>query len=358
MSTVIKTWQIVDSALKPLQPEDMSQQGRLESDLEQWIMSNPEIIGENISIIGNQVETDYGDRIDLLGIDSSGNTVIIELKRGSLPPRTVLAQAIDYATNVAKWKDSSKLDDVCLKHKKKKLREFFNEEFEPDQDIALNATQRIILVGFAIEAQLEEMIEWLSHSYRVDINAIILSYIKTQEGNELLVKTSILDETAQENPENHFRLEYWTGFLKYLQGKNSILESIKPRPWNYLSANLGKPFARLGSLIYVGMKKIGVRLYITGPNAESYFKQLREEKEAIDTQIKNEMDGRLTWRDRSKGTKSIILFKDVADFEDTGSWPDQYRWLHEGLEAFNKIFAGKIANLEDVEEPDENETTT
>jgi len=166
-------------------------------DLEPWLASNPEIMGTDIMLIGRQIMTKSGP-IDLLGIDKSGNTVIIEIKRSELP-RESLAQAIDYASDVAEW-TVERLGEVCSKYTKKTLQESFNEFF-PDVDLEivnLNSTQRIILVGFSIEASLERMIEWLSDSYGVNVNAVVLSYIKTKGGEELLTKTSIISEEMEE----------------------------------------------------------------------------------------------------------------------------------------------------------------
>jgi hypothetical protein len=205
MGTEIKTWQIIDNKLISIDTT-MPEGDRLERELEQWIESNPEIIGSDVMIIGRQVETDSGP-IDLLGVDRSGNAVIIELKRGLLP-RNVLAQAIDYASNVAEWKDGPKLNEECQKYtqklgEEKDLGDAFNEAFEGEVDlesITFNSSQRIILVGFAIETSLERMIEWLSESYNVNINAVILSYAKTNgvEEHELLMKTSIIAEEIEQ----------------------------------------------------------------------------------------------------------------------------------------------------------------
>jgi hypothetical protein len=58
-----------------------------ESLLEDWIESNPHLLleGETVAIIGRQPRTTFGKFADLLGIDSTGATVIIELKRGVTP---------------------------------------------------------------------------------------------------------------------------------------------------------------------------------------------------------------------------------------------------------------------------------
>jgi hypothetical protein len=97
----IKTWQIIDGKLTSV-ATDLKNEGRTEPyDFEPWLASNAEIIGPDIMLIGRQVSTKSGP-IDLLGIDKSGNTVVIEIKRSELP-REALAQAIDYASNVAGW---------------------------------------------------------------------------------------------------------------------------------------------------------------------------------------------------------------------------------------------------------------
>lgn len=196
MGTEIKTWQIIDGKLASI-ATDLKNEGRTEPyDLEPWLASNPEIIGTDVMIIGRQVMTRSGS-IDLLGIDESGNTVIIEIKRAELP-REALAQAIDYASNVAEW-TAEKLSEVCSTYTSKAFGDAFNEAF-PDavlESVSLNSTQRIVLVGFSIEASLERMIEWLSDSYEVNVNAIVLSYTKTKSGDELLMKTSIISEEME-----------------------------------------------------------------------------------------------------------------------------------------------------------------
>lgn len=197
MGTEIKSWQIIDGKLASVDTA-LKNEGRTEPyDLEPWLASNPEIIGIDIMIIGRQVMTRSGP-IDLLGIDKSGNTVIVEIKRAELP-RESLAQAIDYASHVAEW-TVEKVSEVCSEYTKKTLQDGFNEAF-PDVDLEtvnLNSTQRIILVGFSIEASLERMLGWLSGSYGVNVNAVVLSYVKTKSGEELLIKTSIISEEMEQ----------------------------------------------------------------------------------------------------------------------------------------------------------------
>lgn len=197
MGTEIKTWQIIDGKLNSIN-SDLKGEGHTEPyDLEPWLASNPEIISEDIAIIGRQVMTKSGP-VDLLGIDTSGNTVVVEIKRDVLP-RESLAQAIDYASDIADW-TVERLSEVCSVYANRTLEEVFNDAF-PDADIEsvnVNSTQRIVLVGFSIESSLERMIAWLSDTYAVNINAIVLSYLRTKSGDELLTKTSVISEELEQ----------------------------------------------------------------------------------------------------------------------------------------------------------------
>ena len=197
MGTEIKTWQIVDGKLQTINT-NLRDEGRTEPyDLEPWLESNPAILGQDIVIIGRQARSKSGP-IDLLGIDKNGNTVIVEIKRDKLP-REALAQAIDYASDAAEW-SIERLSEMCSEYSGKSLEEVITESF-PDIDVEnlnINDTQRIILVGFSVESSLERMIEWLSDRFNVNINAVILSYVKTASGDELLTKTSIISEEIEQ----------------------------------------------------------------------------------------------------------------------------------------------------------------
>lgn len=197
MATEIQAWEIVQGQLKPLETS-LAREGRTEAlDLEKWLASDPSIIRPGLKIIGRQVRTRSGP-LDLLAVDKSGNLVVLELKRDQIP-RDALAQAIDYASDVSLW-SIDKIGEVCAKYTGESLEDMISEAF-PDVDLehlAINETQRIILVGFAIEPSLERMIEWLSDGYGVSINAVNLKYIRTSAGNEILTRTSVISEQLEE----------------------------------------------------------------------------------------------------------------------------------------------------------------
>ena len=198
MSTEIKTWEIVDGELNQIKTT-LADNGRKETEhLEKWIKTKPDILGIDILVIGEQVYTKSGP-LDFLGIDNNGNLVIVELKRDKLA-RVVLAQAIDYASDLANW-DIEKLSEICIAYTGNSLEDHLIENFENIEidDLTINQSQRLLLVGFAIEESLSRMIEWLSTNFDMAINAVVLSYIKTSGGTELLSRTvTIPEEIAKE----------------------------------------------------------------------------------------------------------------------------------------------------------------
>ena len=195
MATEIGVWQIVDEKLEPIDTS-LAEVGDMERDLEKWIKEYPEVLGQNLLIIGEQTHTKSGP-LDFLAIDNYGNLVVIELKRGNLP-RDVLAQAIDYVSDVASW-DLDKINEICLKFTGMALEDYLTDNFENIdlESLNINETQRILLVGFSLDEALERMIEWLSDNYNVSINAVIFKFIKTRNRDKLIARTMIVPEEVE-----------------------------------------------------------------------------------------------------------------------------------------------------------------
>lgn len=196
MGTEIKAWEIINGRPQPLE-STLAQAGRTEAfDLEEWLASDLSIVRPGLKVIGRQVTTRSGP-LDLLAVDREGNLVIIELKRDKLP-RDALTQALDYAADVASW-GVEKIGEVCAKYTGKSLEDVLGEAF-PDIDfdgLSMNETQRVVLVGFAVEPALERMIEWLSEGYGVGINAVVLKYVRTSTGSEVLTRSAVISEQIE-----------------------------------------------------------------------------------------------------------------------------------------------------------------
>ena len=116
-------------------------------DIQEWIEGTPEILGEELLIIGKELILPSGKRLDLLAVNKQGALVVIELKRDD-SGSDVEWQAIKYASYCSSFSQDdiykyfaeylgTDADDAQLK-----IEEFIN--CEPEE---LNQSQRIILVS-------------------------------------------------------------------------------------------------------------------------------------------------------------------------------------------------------------------
>ncbi len=165
------------------------------SDLQEYIYNSQKDffaeIGENLFILGKEIPTSsiVQDRIDLLGIDSEGAAVIVELKRGS--NKLQMLQAISYAGMIARWG----IDDfrgLVTEESWGQLTDFLNVDFEE-----INRRQRILLIAEGYDYALLSGAEWLSEQYGVDIRCLSISLASEQTtGSEYLACTGVFPPPA------------------------------------------------------------------------------------------------------------------------------------------------------------------
>lgn len=180
-----------DGRFEPVRAENI----RDEKQLEKWLVMNPDLLFKDEEILWIDQEKPLEQMEDLLGIDSDGNTVVVELKRDKAP-REVIAQALDYASRIASL-SHEELNQRALQFFKEtgqgysSLREayldYFSEDLE-DQDneqIEFNRDQRIVIAGQRIDESVRRMARYLS-DHGIDIRCIEFTYYKTEKGEELL----------------------------------------------------------------------------------------------------------------------------------------------------------------------------
>ena len=103
MPVEMRMWRIDGSQPRPLSPSVLP----AEKDLHAFLAKDPSLLGERLLIIGSEVPTPYGKRLDLLAIDADGNLHLLELKRDKTP-REVVAQVLDYGS----WASTLSRDDI------------------------------------------------------------------------------------------------------------------------------------------------------------------------------------------------------------------------------------------------------
>ncbi len=185
----MRLWQIRDD--QPVHaPQDSLD---LESRLEGWLRDDIGMVNDNLIVIGQQVETAYGGIIDLLAIDSSGDLVILELKRDRTP-RDIVAQALDYAS----WVQRLGHEEVVKRaadffDNGESLEQTFRDRFGENLPEVINESHRIYIVASSLDSATERIVEYLSETHGVDINAATFAYFNVGD-DELIGRSMLLDE--------------------------------------------------------------------------------------------------------------------------------------------------------------------
>lgn len=174
-----------------------------ESSFEDWLENSPNVLLEEETIlwIGRQLNIQVGDgnrHIDLIGINSKGDIVICELKKGNTQ-REIVSEILEYAS----WARSLTYEylNIIAKNyyqeddrlKERELREIFNEVFYPEDEeninIVFNNNQQLYVVAEEISKTVKDVINYLNTEYSVPIIGVEYCIYKSMEG-EIIVNTN------------------------------------------------------------------------------------------------------------------------------------------------------------------------
>ncbi len=188
MPTEMRLWRIDAEHPTPVSQDTLD----LESRLEEWLRQDISLISAQLLVIGRQVGTAHGGKIDLLAMDPVGNLVILELKRGRTP-RVIVAQALDYASWVQDLGHESITEIANGFLKGKTFEQAFQQKFKTGLPEVLNERHRMYIVASSVDPATERIVKYLSETHGVDINVATFAYFKTEQ-EELLGRSFLLDE--------------------------------------------------------------------------------------------------------------------------------------------------------------------
>ncbi|MDE0068824.1 MAG: endonuclease NucS [Caldilineaceae bacterium] len=177
------------------------QAGHTEETLHNWLESNPEgILEENeLLIIGREVVTDLGAYIDLLGVDSVGNVIVVELKRAKAPRDTV-AQALEYAA-FAERLDVDQLETISriyMNDESLNFAEYHRQHFDLSESdaVAFNKDQRIVIVCQEVAPQIRQTAQFLN-SKGVNVTCVEFAFFQAEGGRRLMSQEIVVGEESR-----------------------------------------------------------------------------------------------------------------------------------------------------------------
>lgn len=186
MPVEMKMWRIDGDEPQPLASAVLP----AEKDLHQFLAKDPSLLGERLLVIGSEVLTPYGKRLDLLAIDGDGNLHLLELKRDKTP-REVVAQVLDYGSWVSTLSRED-IIDLAGKHLKAPFEVAFEKVFGSPPPDELNGELNLTIVAAELDSSSERIVTYL-RSFGVPVNAVFFSYLE-DEDRRYLARSWLVDD--------------------------------------------------------------------------------------------------------------------------------------------------------------------
>ena len=335
-------------------------------DLQEWIVSNPHILGENLLIIQKEFAgfLDTSERPDLLALDENGKLVIIENKLDD-SGKDVVWQALKYVSYCATM-TKSEICDIYQRYlgardlASEKLAEFYDEQ--DYESIRLNPSdgdQRIILVAANFRKEVTSTVLWLCN-HGIDITCVKVTPYQDEDKLYLDIERILpiqdigdyqirLAEKKQEGAislkeearRHKLRYRFWEKALPVLRSKTDIYNNASPSRYNSLTGSSGHSGIVFSPCIKMGNARAELRIMTSDRDKnKSIYHELIDKK----NEIESAFGGSLDWHELpdTNTCRVCVLFKShgLADEE---HWDEIISFLADNLAKLIAVFKEPLA---------------
>lgn len=215
---------------------------------------------------------------------------------------------------------------------------WISKAITPEHKVAVEWLNRLATDGtsfYALEIEL----------WRIGDSAIAPSFntvVRPSEPARLAESAkSGLDGGDGLTPAKQDLFEYWQAFEQLLAKRPSVVRAVSPVAQNWITHSIGKSGVNLNSSWNRKQNWVRAELYLTGPKADSYFHQLRDHQEALESALGFQLD----WYDGAASDRRIFVSRTFSNVADRESWPAQHEWLAQRLEELHRVFHDYVRNL-------------
>lgn len=226
-------FEVAAGKLKPVSRASLATEGQIET----WVAENPEILGLDLLIIGRQVGIENRGRLDLLGLDVSGDLVILELKRDKTP-REIVAQVLDYAS-WAVMLNTRDVHDIANAYLAKPLPAAFQDRFDRSLPETLNGDLQLVIIASELDPTTTRIVEYLYDRHDVGINTALFRVF--QDGDRQLLATDwhLDPEEVEERSAAKVKAP-WTGYWYVNVGDGERRSWEDMRRYGFISSGGGR----------------------------------------------------------------------------------------------------------------------
>ena len=143
------------------------------------------------------------------------------------------------------------------------------------------------------------------------------------------------------------QLEYWSTLRDKLNEVNGpIRGNREPQARGWMAYSVGRSGFGLSATTIRQKNQLRAGLYISGDNANAFFRLLIEQRDEIEQEYGSELE----WEELPNVRHCrISSYLGDVDTQNESDWPRQHAWLAESLNKMYGIFSSRIQELDIVE---------
>lgn len=358
-------------SISPLQAKRFNELGfREREDLQEWLVSYPEALGEELLILQKEFDgfDETRERLDLLALDKQGGLVIIENKLDD-SGKDVVWQSLKYASYCSSLSKSN-IGDIYQDYlnrycgggnARESICEFLEAEEFSDVVLNLGNDQRVILVAANFRREVTSTVLWLlqnglqiqcfkatPYQLKEDIYLTLDQIIPTPEAAEFMVGISDKEKeqksTVRAKAQCHsLRRDFWTECIESLKCAGiTRYQNISPSDAHWLSAGSGMSgvwysmiFSRKEARMELAMRRA------TKEESKRVFDLLIDQKDMIEEKLGTPIE----WRRLDDKKVSLIVSQKDFDGFNKDSWAAMIEWLVEQVSKFDSVFSTVLPEI-------------
>lgn len=335
---------------------------RERGNLQEWLISAPKALGEELLIIQKEFDgfNDTRERLDLLALDKIGRIVVIENKLDDTG-RDVVWQALKYAAYCSTLTKEQIIDvyrRYLERHGKseggtseERICEFLDTSPE---DLRLNEgkSQRIILVAAQFRKEVTSTVLWLLERglsircikvtpYKLGDNFILdaKQIIPVPEAEDFMIRMAEKEQSEAATEEtqgqrHQIRFDYWKSVLDAMRAAGvSDYANISPSKDNWIMCGAGGSGSHYSLILTQGDVRTQLNL---GSSDKDLNKRIFDSLHDNRVEIERRFGAELNWRRMDDKITSRITYSKAADGFNREAWPDMIKWMvehHQRLKA-------------------------
>lgn len=359
-------YRISPDKIEALLETSFSERGIKErSDLQRLLRANIDVVAPGVLVIAEEFAEweDSKRRIDLLGVDATGDLVVIELKRDEDGGHMEL-QAVRYAAMVSTMTFARAVEffqeyldkRTPGENAQAKLLEFLGWDEPREEDFARDI--RIVLVSAEFSKELTTTVMWLNER-DLDIRCVRLKpyandrqtivdvqqVIPLPEAEERTIQIKQKGQAQRiEKAERHSeRRAFWTAALPLVSRDSPRWRSISAGDNGWLSVASGRPgiWLQLWTLV----DQCGSQLYIDGgAGRPQWTKAVFDALGAKRLEIEQAFGGSLQWHRLDDKRASIIASISIKGGyrSPRSDWPSIHAMLADEFGRFEAVITAQL----------------